>query len=124
MHTHKTDEQAFLRTLFPFYIPPKTKSKYSGFFKFFFSVGLAVTFEKTGTRTCSCLRTIAVPVPPPTTPVKQMLVLEVSLIRPTFSARGVERGGASLMYGTRCPLPDVVQADMQVWHEASFQGRP
>lgn len=52
-----------------------------------------------------------------------MLVLEVSLIRPTFTVCGacnVEE--LVLMYGTRCPLPDVVQADKQVWHEASFQG--
>lgn len=27
------------------------------------------------------------------------------------------------MYGTRCLLPDVVQADMQVWHEVSRAGR-
>lgn len=52
-----------------------------------------------------------------------MLVLEVSLIGPAFSVLGVERGGASLMYGTRCLLPDVVQADMQVWHEVSRAGR-
>lgn len=55
-------------------------------------------------------------------PVKQMLVLEVSLIRPTFRVRGVECGGASLMYGTRCPLPDVVRAYMQVWHEVFRTG--
>lgn len=36
---------------------------------------------------------------------------------------GVERGGASLMYGTRCLLPDVEQAYMQVWHEGFRAGR-
>lgn len=50
-------------------------------------------------------------------PVKQMLVLEASLIRPTFS---VERE-SGLMYGTRCLLPDVVQAVMKVWHVAGSE---
>lgn len=84
-------------------------------------LGLAVTFEKQ----VRDLASVPCSTPSPfQLHVKQMLVLEVSLIGPAFSVRGVERGGAaSLMYGTRCPLPDVVQAYMQVWHEV-FQGWP
>lgn len=77
---------------------------------------------KAGTRTWFASGPCSAP-PPFSSSVKQMLVLEVSLIRPTFSVLGVERGGASLMYGTRCPLPDVVQAYMQVWHEVFRAGR-
>lgn len=87
-------------------------------------IGLTVTSEKHVLELVLPLDTPLHILHTPLSPVQQMLVLEVSLIRPVFSVWGVDRGAASLMYGTRCPLPDVVQADMQVWHEASFQGWP